>query len=1049
MRGPRSAVGAGTGSHVSGRADAAAAELHTQAVYLHRASGVLGRTEPGVLARPWSDALTRPDPGARSWPSSPALVERDRQLDAVRRLLASAAAGRGGLVAFVGDPGTGKTALIGEAATLACGFRIARARGSVPERDLPFAYAEQFLGVDALVTRVSGPGGETGGGAGHLIERRAAVFGQARAELRRMSDEGPVLVVLDDLHWADPDSLALIGFLARRVQRLPVAIVAGLRAWPVAAAAAVRNLGAEDPDLALVEPVGALSPEATATLLGTLLARPLDAEVVWRGWAITKGNPMLVVQAARSVALDGRLPPSGGRSTPVLQTALLLRHLAGLPESSLAAARAMSVVGGRAPVGVLKAVAALHDDTVADGIDTLVLAGVLRQCDNAKVAFVHDLLESAVYDDMAPARRRLLHQRAFEAFVALGDPEAAAPHAVVAGLTGHPGAVAVLTQAAERALQAGAVDTGLARMHSAIELAGVSPPAPLLEQYARALFAAGQPAEAYDVWRRVLGGPTPVASRAGVLVGAAQSQAFAGDLDGALAAYDDTVEELRQHGPLPLDLVLERSHVVWELDGPAAALESLDVPLAPTVSLAQHRQLRAAQATFRLHCGDRSGLAELERQAAAALRRLARGDAVAASSHNVLFMYAGACGAVERFDDATAVIDEGTGRFAAQGALWATAPLHIVRIGMLMRRGRPVEALDVLRSLDASGPFVPLLQSYLTAFEAWALAWLGRHDEAAQARAALPPAASLPWMVAITSATSQARHLLVTGRAEAAGDLYAAIAERVVRLGIREPGMLPWAADAAEAWLACGRIGLVERLAANLDGMPAGDAAGSRAAGRAAGRAVDRAAVDRTAARADGRAVDGRIAARAAARAADARAASVPGQRSPVALVWPRVVALAARGGVAAAHGDVEAADRLYGEALALPVVNPLDRAGIVVRYGSWLRRRRRLLSARPLLAEALAVAEAAGAADLAAAARAELTAAGGRRRRSGPEDGTLTAQQARVAELATAGATTREIAQALHVSPRTVETHLAAVYRKLGVRTKAELRRREMAPTP
>ncbi len=978
---------------------------------MRRASGVLGRTAPGLLARPEPGAIGRPWSGARGRLSSPALFERDRQLHAVRRLLASAAAGRGGIVAFVGDPGTGKTAVIDEAATQACGFRIVRARGSVPERDLPFAYAEQFLGVDALVAPVAGLGGETGEGAGHLIERRAAVFGQAQAELRRMSDEGPVLVALDDLHWADPDSLALIGFLARRVQRLPVAIVAGMRAWPVAAAATVRNLGAEDPDLAVVEPVGALGPESTATLLGALLARPLDAEVVWRGWAITKGNPMLVVQAARSVALDGRLPPSGGRSTPALQTALLLRHLAGLPEPSLAAARAMSVVGGRAPVEVLEVVAALHDDAVAEGIDTLVLAGVLRQCDSSRVAFVHDLLESAVYEDMAPAHRRLLHKRAFEAFVALGDPEAAAPHAVVAGLTGHPGAVAVLTQAAELALQAGAVDTGLARMHSAVELAGASPPPLLLEQYARALFAAGQPAEAYDVWRRVLGGPAPAASRADVLVGAAQSQAFAGDLDGALAAYDDTVEELRQHGPLPLDLVLERSHVVWELDGPAAALESLDVPLAPTVSPAQRRQLRAAQATFSLHCGDRSGLAELERQAAVARRRLARGDAVAASSHNVLFMYAGACGAVERFDDATAVIDEGIGRFAAQGALWATAPLHIVRVGMLMRRGRPAEALDVLRSLEAAGPFVPLLQSYLTAFEAWALAWLGRHDEAARARAALPPVASLPWMVAIASATSEARSLLAAGRADAAGDLHAAIAERVVRLGIREPGMLPWAADAAEAWLACGRVDLVGRLATNLDGLLVGDAAGDRAVGD--------------------------------------RAAGTPGQRVPTALVWPRMVAIAARGGVAAAHGDVETADRLYGEALALPVVNPLDRACIVVRYGSWLRRRRRLLAARPLLAEALGTAEAAGAADLASVARAELTAAGGRRRRSGPEDGTLTAQQARVAELATAGATTREIAQALHVSPRTVETHLAAVYRKLGVQTKAELRRREMTPTP
>jgi DNA-binding CsgD family transcriptional regulator len=130
-----------------------------------------------------------------------------------------------------------------------------------------------------------------------------------------------------------------------------------------------------------------------------------------------------------------------------------------------------------------------------------------------------------------------------------------------------------------------------------------------------------------------------------------------------------------------------------------------------------------------------------------------------------------------------------------------------------------------------------------------------------------------------------------------------------------------------------------------------------------------------------------------------------------------------------------------------------LDSARVQLRHGAWLRRRKRAVAARPLLAEALQVAEERGAAPLAAQLSAELAASGGRRRRVREDDG-LTPQELRVARLAATGATMREIAAVLQISPRTVETHLAHVYLKLGVASKHELRRRAdelglRAPTP
>ncbi len=919
-----------------------------------------------------------PAPGAASLPAL-SLFERASQLAAVREALASARAGRGAFVALTGEAGTGKTAVLDAAASLAAGFRVAWARGSVPEQDLPFAYVEQWLGLDRRtaphLALATGPDDE----ALHLIERRAALFGQARAELRRAASAGPLLVLLDDLHWADPDSLAVVGFLARRLRSLPVAVVAAMRPWPDGAATMVRHLAAEVPVAS--ERLAPLGPEATAIMMSGILGQPLDVDVAWRAWAITKGNPLLVAHAARSVALDGGLPRPGAGSAAAMQTALLLRHLAGLPDHAVTAARAIAVVGGMAPLGVGRAVADLPAEVFADGVDILLLAGVLREAGSSRVAFSHDLLASAVYGDMAPARRRLLHERAFAALVGMADAEAAAPHAVAADLVGEPLAVAVLRDAGEAALRSGALDSGLARLRSAVDLSGAVPPASLLERYARALFVAGQPAEAVEVWRRLLGRRAPEVGRDDLLVGAAQAQAYAGDLDGALAAYDDAVAGFGRRGPLPPGLVLERCHVVWEIEGPAAALQALDVDLGPAPRSEHREQLQAARSSYRLHCGDRSGLAELARCAAAARRRLERGEPVEVASHNVLFMYAGAAAALEQFDDAAAVVDEGVGRFTSQGALWATCPLEVVRIGMLLRLGRPADALAAADAVEARGATAPLLAGYVAALRAWALSWLGRHDEADDVRQSLPPAGTRPWMVDVVAALSEAKGLLATGQAGAAADVHESVASRLERLGVAEPGLVPWAADAAESWLADGRLDRVERLVQHL--------------------------------------------------------------QVPSAQRWPLMVATAARAGLAEARGDDEEADRLYRAAAAMAPVNPLDRAGVLVRHGSWLRRRRQPVAARALLAEALQVAEAAGAADLAVAAQAELTAAGGRRRRSGPEGLALTPQQARVARLAVSGATTREIADALRVSPRTVETHLAVVYRKLGVRSKAELRRR------
>jgi DNA-binding CsgD family transcriptional regulator len=204
------------------------------------------------------------------------------------------------------------------------------------------------------------------------------------------------------------------------------------------------------------------------------------------------------------------------------------------------------------------------------------------------------------------------------------------------------------------------------------------------------------------------------------------------------------------------------------------------------------------------------------------------------------------------------------------------------------------------------------------------------------------------------------------------------------RMGLRAPHVVPWAGHAVEAHVASGRMDDVGRVADRL----------AQHAGKMGG------------------------------------------------LLGAQMIASSAQAALAAANGEEPEAERLYREALGLACAWPLDRARIQLRYGEWLRRRREDLKARPQLTEAAATAQRCGAVDLAQRAAAELAAAGGRRRLGRNPSG-LTAQEARVVDLAVTGATVREIAAEMHLSPRTVDSHLAHAYDKLGVHSKQELRRR------
>ncbi|HWD55694.1 MAG TPA: AAA family ATPase [Acidimicrobiales bacterium] len=930
------------------------------------------------------------------------LYERDVAVATLESAVAAARRGEGRAVFLEGEAGLGKTTLLEVARDRhGAGLALRTARGNAMERDLPFAFMEQALGFfsppSSEWNEADNAASTEVGAEWEALGRRTEVYALARSRLRRLANDGPVLFLLDDIHWADPDSLRLLLYLVRRSAQLPVALVGSLRPWPSEARMAIGQLAAEGQTLVVHLP--ALSEPASAQLLESLTARALEGDQAQRAWRLTDGNPLLLVEAARVLRDDGRLPASDGGVRTSAASTLLLSHVAGLPPDAVGVAQAAAALGRSFLLGVLQTVSGLEREAFAEAFDITVAAGLLRGDGAGRGAFHHELVAASIDKDTPPARRRLLHLRAFEHYVDVGDEESAVPHVLAGGLVVDPRVGPLLARAGARALRDGAVETGLTHLRRAVEISDPAASDGLLESLADALFLAGHFDEALGVYRRLLARVLDAEHQATVATKEARALVYSGHLDEAMAVFERLIADAiaAGDGRRVAPLLVERGHAIWETGGPAAAEASLQVADGLDLPTPHREPLEGLRATFRFHIGDLSGLPELERQATAARQMSLAGHSPDPGlSTNSFMQHVAASAALERFDEAEMYVRVGLEQFAGAGALLPSVPLRLQRIGILLMRGALAAAMAELDDVNEELDVGSLLLPYFLQMRARALCFMGDFIGSARARReAMGLAGGHTWFVAIALGMAEGHALLFNGEAERSSDVFARIETVAADHGVGNPGILMWPTGAIESGLAAGRLDQVARV---LDTLKT--------------------------------------------------------QTRDFGTAWPQLLAFGGRAGLAAAAGDDEAAERLYEQALAVPCAVLLDRLGVAVRYGRWLRQHHQSRRARPVLADALRTAEGLGARPFADAAHAELAAAGGRRRRAGTGTGTgpggsesgggaLTVQQARVAELAVTGATTKEIAQALHLSPRTVESHLAAVFVRLSVRSKSELRRR------
>ncbi|MFI8926864.1 BTAD domain-containing putative transcriptional regulator [Streptomyces sp. NPDC053474] len=363
-------------------------------------------------------------------------------------------AGRFTLALLSGEAGAGKTALAGELAGRlgAAGWTVAW--GRVPEGEAvpagwPWTEALTELGLP--VGEFARPGG--GDPVAPRLRRRRWV-GERLASLAARGR--PLLLVLDDLHWADEESLDLLAGLATAPPAAPVLAVGTYRDTEVPPA-----LGEFLGRAARAEPVrvrvGGLAEGPVRDLVAAVSGRDVDAATARAVRRRSGGNPFFVRELARLYAADGAAALSG---VPVGVRDVVRARLGTLPQEARTVLRLAAVVGAEADLDVLCALTG-DEELVLDAVEAAAAAGFLAAPEEAaeQVRFAHALVHETVYDDLSRPRRARLHTAVAETLERL-RPDAAdalAHHYLSAGTRATAArAVTHASRAARRAEAAGA-----------------------------------------------------------------------------------------------------------------------------------------------------------------------------------------------------------------------------------------------------------------------------------------------------------------------------------------------------------------------------------------------------------------------------------------------------------------------------------------------------------------------------------------------------------------------------------------------------------------
>jgi DNA-binding CsgD family transcriptional regulator len=495
------------------------------------------------------------------------LTGRAPECAALDRSLAAAHAGQSAVLVLRGEPGIGKTSLLGYAAERAEGCRILHAVGIESEMELAFAALHQLCaplldGIERLPPPQRDALGTAFGLTSGAPPFRFLVGLAALSLLSDTAEARPLVCLIDDAQWLDRTSAQVLAFVARRLHAESVVFIFAERD-PVE-----RDELAGLPDLR----VAGLSDAHARDLLASVVNAPLDDRVRERVLAEARGNPLALLELPHEMSPGNAAGGFGlpeERPLPGRIETNYRRHVQQLPAATQQLLLAAAADPTGEPALLWKAAAELG--IPAESIGAAEADGLLSV--GAKIAFRHSLLRSAVYRGAPSEERRKVHRALAAATDASADADRRAWHRAHATAEPDEEVAGELERSAERAQARG----GLAAAAAFLERAAALTPAPD-RRARRALEAAesnqlaGAPEAALTLLATAAAGPLP--------------------------EFDRSVLQ-RLHGQIALDLRHGSEAVPLLLDA-AARLESLDPELARETHL---EALRAASIGGRLGAG--------------------------------------------------------------------------------------------------------------------------------------------------------------------------------------------------------------------------------------------------------------------------------------------------------------------------------------------------------------------------------------------------------------------------------------------------------------
>jgi DNA-binding CsgD family transcriptional regulator len=931
------------------------------------------------------------------------LLEREVELEALDAAVDAARRGAGRLVVIEGPAGIGKSRLLAAAGQRAQqrGLRVLVARGGELEREFAYGIVRQLF--EPAIARapagerqelLSGPAGLTAplvAGDTPVAATPAAGEDAGFAMLHglywlavNLAERQPLALVVDDLHWGDGPSLRWLTYLLRRIDSLAVLVLVSIRA---------DEPGVQAPLLAdvLPDPAGIVLRPAPLSVAGVteLVRRALGPDAAEEFCAAchqaSGGNPFLLRELLGPLAADGVQPTAeeGARvqrigPQPVARA--VQSRLARLPEEATRLARAVAVLGDGADLAHAAAVAGLDREQAAHMLALLSRVQVLRP--ELPCGFVHPVVRAAIYDDLPLSDRERAHAQAAQLLAEHGAAaEQVCAHLLLAPPAGQAFVVSELRQAAQQALAQGAADSAAAYLRRALQ----EPPAP--SERGEVLYELGSAERLLHAPRAAhhLGEALAFTGdrqrRAQVALALGQTLFFSGQGRQAVDVLDKAIADLGDHD-LDLRHRLQAALLNVTVEDPTvfplAAERLQDLRRQPPNPTAGGRALLAILAYQQARAGTAraDAIALAERAVADGLGTDEEGATTFGFAANVLAH-------ADQFDTATAICEQALASARARSSLFTFALASLLRGHAAYLRGSLAEAeADARQALEAAlAHGLAIGPPYATAKLAEALMARGDLQGAGGTLDLLGLGAEVPDTGHLHwFLHSRARLRILQGRIrEGLVDLLE-LGRRFQALGGHNPAIIPWRSEAALALLQLGDQQEAQRLAAEEVEL-----ARCWGAPRALGNAL--------------------------------RAAGL------------------VQGGLTGLE--------LLREATAVLADSPasLERARALIDCGAALRRANQRAEARSPLREGLALAHRCGAAPLERRAHDELLAAGARPRRlavSGVES--LTPSEQRIAAMAARVMTNRDIAQALFVTPKTVEMHLANIFRKLGISSRTQL---------